>query len=364
MAVVPCHVGLVVGWLLGLGGMGAQPTSAQVDRTIRVAAVQMRLRMFTSEEDYATTIHRWVGRAVERKVDLVVFPEDVGLPLMLLDKSRIGEETTRPTSKTATTAPGIATAMRAINTLLREHRPEILPMVKRHRMPILEALSVRLARRAEPIYRRVFADAARRGEVIVAAGSCPVVKLDGARPRVYNAGYVFDAAGRLLATTLKVNPIPLERSLLSISPATHHVPPVFDTPAGRLGLAICYDCYFPDLIAQMGRRGMQILVDPRADPTRWTEVQERISKEKGLWQRVQENVCYGIECFGVGGLVGISFEGRTQIIAPTALTRDGTGILARARSVDSEELIVANLDLAALNRLRRSRSVRQPAAAP
>jgi len=345
--------------LLNVGGIGAQPTSAPVDRTIRVAAIQMRLRTFATEEAYATTINRWVARAVERKVDLVVFPEDVGLPLMLLGGGPIGKETTRPTSRTATTAPGTATAMRAINRLLREHRQEILPMVKRHRMPILEALSVRLAQRAEPIYRRVFADAARRGEVIVAAGSCPVVKLDGARPRVYNAGYVFDATGQLLATTLKVNPVPLERSLLSISPATHHVPPVFDTPAGRLGMAICYDCYFPDLIAQMGRKGMQILVDPRADPNRWTEVQERISREKGLWQRVQENVCYGIECFGVGGLVGISFEGRTLIVAPAALTRDGTGVLARARSVDSEELIVADLDLAALNRLRRSRSVRQ-----
>ncbi len=313
----------------------------------------MRLRPFRDKAAYAATIDRWVARAVQARVELVVFPEDVGLPLMLLSAKRADGPATASAPSTSV-ASGKASALRTVMAMVKEHIDEIRPIVEQTGGSPLEALGICLARRTGPTYQRVFAEAARRHRVFVAAGSCPIVQLDGSRPRVYNAGYVFDRSGRLLSTTLKVNPIPLERTLIGISPAKGHAPPVVSTPIGRVGMAICYDCYFPELIAGMGGKGMQILVDPRADPGRWTEEQARISRATGLWQRVQENACYGIECFAVGGLLGIRFEGRTQIIAPAALTPDGRGVLAQARTVDHEELVVADLDLAALNRFRRS----------
>ena len=39
---------------------------------------------------------------------------------------------------------------------------------------------------------------------------------------------------------------------------------MLDTPAGRLGLGICYDLRFPEMAALYGARGAQVLVYPGA----------------------------------------------------------------------------------------------------
>ena len=39
---------------------------------------------------------------------------------------------------------------------------------------------------------------------------------------------------------------------------------VVDTPAGRLGVAICYDLRFPELAMLYARRGVQLIVYPGA----------------------------------------------------------------------------------------------------
>jgi predicted amidohydrolase len=353
--------GVVTGGLLAItlvvcGRIASAGENASALRKVRVAAVQMRLRVFADESEYAGTIDEWTRRAARRGARLVVFPEDVGLPLTIMGSNGA--------ARVASSAPASAeagsdttTAMLVIAALLQEQSKEVKSLADRHGMTMLEALSARTASKAEPIYRRAFAAAARRNRVFVAAGSCPIVRLDGVRPRVYNGGYVFDPGGKIIATVLKVNPIPLEMRLLSISRAKGHCPPVVETMVGRIGVAICYDCHFPNLIGEMAGQGIDILIDPRANPERWSATVAKVSHDTGLWRRVQENACYGIECFAVGEMFGIPFEGCSQIVAPVQLTRDGRGVVAQARTADREELVIADLDMASLAEHRRAHGV-------
>lgn len=58
---------------------------------------------------------------------------------------------------------------------------------------------------------------------------------------------------------------PILKESNSVQPGSQVLPP-FDTPAGKLGLAICYDLRFPELALRLRTLGAQILTYPSA----WT----------------------------------------------------------------------------------------------
>ncbi len=343
--------------------LGADDSGGSDADSLRVAAVQMRLRLHSDEAAYARQIDRWTRRAVERGARLVVFPEDVGLPLLMLGLTGPRATTSGETPSTGPAGPSIDPEQVRLRLLL-QHGAAASALVNRGGLDMQQALLVFLARRAEGIYRRIFSQAALRHAVMIAAGSCPVVRYRGPRPEVRNGGVLIDASGRPVAMTLKVNPVPLESRLLSIQPSPDHVPPVVATGLGRIGVAICWDCHFSELIARMARGGIDILVDPRANPGSWTARTAAVSHDTGLWRRAQEHDCFGIECFAVGSFMGVLFEGRTQIVAPTELTPDASGVIASAQSHDRPELVVADLNMAALRAFRRDLKDRSPMPAP
>jgi predicted amidohydrolase len=65
---------------------------------------------------------------------------------------------------------------------------------------------------------------------------------------------------------------------------------VIDTPAGRLGLSVCYDVRFPELYRQLSAAGAQLLVVPSA----FTSPTGRAHWETLLRARAIENLCYVI----------------------------------------------------------------------
>ncbi|ODV96388.1 hypothetical protein PACTADRAFT_49748 [Pachysolen tannophilus NRRL Y-2460] len=56
---------------------------------------------------------------------------------------------------------------------------------------------------------------------------------------------------------------PIMRESDSVQPGSEIIPP-FDTPAGKLGLAICYDLRFPELALRLRKQGAQLLTFPSA----------------------------------------------------------------------------------------------------
>ncbi len=119
--------------------------------------------------------------------------------------------------------------------------------------------------------------------------------------------------------------------------------PVFATPAGKIGISICYDCSFPESGRVLKLKGAQIL----AIPTNWPMGSDS-------WQhtppvRATENHLYVIACDRVGEERGFRFAGHSQIVDL------GGAKLAEAGETE-ETILYAEIDPAAAD---RNRVVRQ-----
>jgi predicted amidohydrolase len=107
---------------------------------------------------------------------------------------------------------------------------------------------------------------------------------------------------------------------------------VATTPLGRIGLSICYDGSFPESARVLKLHGAQLIVLA----TNWPE-QATVSREHQSVMRAFENHVNYAACNRVGSEGGFRFSGGSQIV-------DFTGAV-RAQGGESEELLVAELDL-------------------
>jgi predicted amidohydrolase len=113
-----------------------------------------------------------------------------------------------------------------------------------------------------------------------------------------------------------------------------------ETPAGRLGVMICFEHAFPEIATALALDGAEILVIPSAVPYGYEHVLTLRSRA-----RAQDNQLFVV----ASNLAGNGFCGGSLIVDPRGevLARAGTG----------EETIRARLDLAAIARERE----REPA---
>ena len=142
-----------------------------------------------------------------------------------------------------------------------------------------------------PIQDFVAATARELGMWVV-AGTIPL-KVAG-EPRVAAASLVFDAQGRRAARYDKIHLFDVavpgrdERYQESSSVRPGETPVCVDTPAGRLGLAVCYDVRFPELFRRLLEMGAEWLCLPSA----FTAPTGRAHWETLLRARAIENLCH------------------------------------------------------------------------
>ena len=106
----------------------------------------------------------------------------------------------------------------------------------------------------------VFADwaaEAARGSAVVVGGFCE----QGDDGRLYNSAAVVDGSG-VLGVYRKTHL--WDREKLFFQPGAEP-PRVFDTPAGRIGVLVCYDLEFPELTRLLALAGAELI----AVPTNW-----------------------------------------------------------------------------------------------
>ena len=141
-------------------------------------------------------------------------------------------------------------------------------------------------------------DLARRFKVWIVAGSLPLVSEDSAR--VFNSLLVYDALGNCVARYDKIHLFDVEladeahRESDYTAPGSRCV--VAQTPAGTVGLSVCYDLRFPEIYRRLVAAGAECLVVPSAFtvPTgaaHWLPL---------LRARAIENSCYVIAPAQVG----------------------------------------------------------------
>jgi N-carbamoylputrescine amidase len=127
---------------------------------------------------------------------------------------------------------------------------------------------------------------------------------------------------------------------------------VWDTAVGRVGVAICWDQWFPEAARAMALEGAEILCYPSAIGS---EPNDPALQSGGHWQRTMQghaaaNMLPLVACnrIGVERLGGseITFYGSSFIA-------DETGAIVAQASTDQTEVITASFDLA-LQRERRA----------
>ncbi len=140
------------------------------------------------------------------------------------------------------------------------------------------------------------AAAAQRHGLWIVGGSMPLVSPDIGNERVYGACPVFDGDGRMQALYRKIHLFDVDlvddgesyRESNSMYPGSE--PVTVATPAGPVGLTICYDLRFPELYRRLVDDGATLFTVPAA----FTATTGRAHWHVLLRARAIENLAYVI----------------------------------------------------------------------
>ena len=299
-----------------LAGREYRQASPPEPERVTVGLVQWQPDVATSAARYAEMAYRATQQAMERGVQFVVFPEEAGTPLLGL-------------------LPGIAEmASQSLDEALDELGGDA-------------GLSIGdVFRLCSPaawrVYDATWSTLAARFGVHLMAGS---INLADEAGRIYNTACLYGPDGALLGTQRKLHPFfPTEGGWVEPGDELH----VFHLPFGRVAIPVCMDYTYPETTRLAQLRGAEILVNPVADDHgRYPWMQAR-----GVRNRAQETLAYGLHCCMITDFAGLHWRGRSAVFAPLGLFDGEDDVLAQAATDDQEEVVVADLDLAALRRFR------------
>jgi predicted amidohydrolase len=108
--------------------------------------------------------------------------------------------------------------------------------------------------------------------------------------------------------------------------------PVFDTSIGRVGIIICYDIFFPEIVRLLRLKGAEMIACISASPSVRRNYFEMLTTARAL-----ENTAYVVYVNLVGIEDGLQFWGGSRIIAPNGR------IIAQAK-YDEEDLTLGTID--------------------
>ena len=185
------------------------------------------------------------------------------------------------------------------------------------------------AEASDGLFFQSMAHLARQHQVAIAYGYAE--RADG---RIYNSAQVIDASGASLANHRKLAiPPGFETALFAKGDQMTR----FRFHEIEVGILICYDAEFPELMRAMAmpdegvREGAELVLVPTALSDQWAVVADRVIPARGFENGIY--VAYANHC---GADKGLGFLGRSCIIPPTGtdLARaDGgeNGMAIRAR---------------------------------
>lgn len=266
-------------------------------RKIRVCAAQYQLRQIESWDDLERQVEFFVDTANEYHCHFLLFPELFTAQLF------------------STLSPEME-SVEAIHEIARYH----------HR------------------YQEMFTRFAKQFGIYIIGGSHPVQIGDEFR----NVAHLFTPAGNVY-TQEKMHITSDERTFYDIQPGDKLR--VFDTPLGRIGILVCYDVEFPELVRIIALAGVDVLFVPFATDERKSYHRVRYCAQA----RAVENSIYVVLAGCVGNLPQVrSFlvnYGQAAVCTPCDVAFPTDGVLAAA-DPNFETVVVAELDLNDLAVLR------------
>lgn len=175
------------------------------------------------------------------------------------------------------------------------------------------------------------AAAARRLGIVVVFN---LFERDG--DKTYDCSPVFDADGTLLGRTRMIH----ITDFACFHESGYYAPgdtgaPVYDTKAGRIGVAICYDRHFPEYMRALALGGADVVVVPQAGAVdEWPE---------GLFEgemrtAALQNGYFIALCNRAGREDLVTFSGESFVCGPDGVVRARAGKLV-------DDLLIADVDV-------------------
>lgn len=195
-------------------------------------------------------------------------------------------------------------------------------------------------------YRRLSAMARDNGVTLVGGSIPELVRAEGQEDRLYNTSYIFGPDGSLLGRHRKVHLFDVDvpggiRFMESDTLTAGEEITVVDTPAGRIGVAICFDIRFAEMFRAMSCAGAQVICVPAAfnmttGPAHW---------ELSFRMRAVDNQCFVAGCSPARDEQGCYVAyGHSMVTAPWG------NVIAQAD--ETEQVMVIDVDLAEVERVR------------
>ncbi len=280
---------------------------------VRVAAVQLFRKSYSSIADYIVDMNLYIADAVNRRAQLVCFPAYTGvLPASVIPQFAGSVAKLRPDPVTG--------------------------------MPDMEDFNDTLSFFSDfvhDLYINTMSSLAAKHGVYIMAGTALYYDRDEPRHRAF----LFSDSGDLVGFQDKLCLNELEDGLM-IDPCDELK--VFDTPLGGLAILICEDadCFEPAKAAK--NLGARLLVSPAV----FTRERTPVDMAAGLNMRVQENLVYGVISTMVGDTgLGFTVEGSGCVFGPNELLMRKNGLMAQTTSRYEPDVTCAKLDYDKLDSL-------------
>lgn len=181
-----------------------------------------------------------------------------------------------------------------------------------------------------------FCERARRHGMVIVLN---LYERDG--ERAYDCSPVIDADGRLLGRTRMMH----ITDYACFHEQGYYTPgdtgaPVYDTRAGRIGVAICYDRHYPEYMRALAVAGADLVAVPQAGAVdEWPEGLYEAEMRVAAFQ----NGYYVALCNRVGAEECLTFAGESFVCAP-----DGQVVARAAQAEDT--ILYSEIDLSAAAR--------------
>ena len=197
---------------------------------------------------------------------------------------------------------------------------------------------------AEPIpgpTTDAFAALAKELGVVLVLNLFERAETTGGTVRTFDASPVIDADGRVLGVTRMIHITDYE----GFHEQGYYAPgdqglPVYDTAAGRIGVAICYDRHYPEAMRALALGGADLVVVPQAGAVgEWPEGLYEAEMRVASFQ----NGYFTALCNRVGAEERLTFAGESFVCNPAGevIARAGQGI---------EEILYADIDFGEVGR--------------
>lgn len=149
---------------------------------------------------------------------------------------------------------------------LKSHRPDLVTLPEMFNCPYENKAFSLYAEKENGKTYKFCQDLARKYHIYLSAGSIPEID---EKNRLFNTAYVFDQQGMCIAKHRKMHLFDIDvqggqQFKESDTLTAGNKITVFDTLWGKMGLCVCYDLRFPEIIRIMVMQGVKVIIVPAA----------------------------------------------------------------------------------------------------